>query len=37
MPKIETWDNLPAGVRQHLTDMVAYSEGASQAGEVREA
>ena len=20
MPKIETWDNLPAGVRQHLID-----------------
>jgi hypothetical protein len=20
MPKIEPWDNLPAGVRQHLTD-----------------
>jgi len=25
MPKIECWDNLPEGVRQHLIDRIARS------------
>ena len=26
MPKIEVWDNLPAGVRQHLLDLMRDRE-----------